>query len=76
VYAAKDIHDDVRDGMDPDCLFVGLEKFEALSADRDEWEKRCKRLVGVLSVYGLSPQAVAMIAEGSMEAENDWRRTL
>jgi hypothetical protein len=39
VYTAMDIHDDVRDGMDPDCLFVGLAKFEALSADRDEW--RC-----------------------------------
>lgn len=27
VYTAKDIHDDVRDCMDPDCMFVGLAKF-------------------------------------------------
>lgn len=29
VYTAKDIYDDVSAGMDPDCLFVSLEKFEA-----------------------------------------------
>lgn len=33
VYTAADIHDDVSAGMDPDCLFVGLEKYDALRAE-------------------------------------------
>jgi hypothetical protein len=68
-----------RESLDPQISVEAKKRHDRiaeLTADRDEWEKRCKRLVGVLSVYGLSPQAVAMIADGSMEADNDWRRTL
>lgn len=38
--------------------------YAALEAERDEWKRRCERLVLALSEHGYTPEAVAHIAEG------------
>lgn len=64
VYTAKDIYDDVAAGMDPDCLFVGMEKLDTITAERDEWKRRCQNLVEAMRHHGYSAESLARIAEG------------
>lgn len=47
VYTAQDIHDDVSAGMDPDCLFVALDKYDTLRAELARVKAESLRVVNL-----------------------------
>ena len=51
------------DGTPVDIAALCME-IDTVTDERDEWKRRCERLVLTLSEHGYTPEAVAHIAEG------------
>lgn len=51
------------DGTPVDIAALCVE-IDTVTDERDEWKRRCERLVLALSEHGYTPEAVACIAEG------------